>query len=236
MNIRCKLIMSVYLFSCLYFFVDAAKAASEYKPCIQDIKKQAARSEELQKLLADDQKARINNSPTPDIQDLDSIRRKRVGEIFGEGCFKTADDFYAAALIFQHGGDLSFDKNTGLPEASFPDHIFQAFLWAKRAHDLGNTKAKWLIAATADRYLWYIGYKQIFGTQGGRNSPSDRCWCLVPVEDKFLDETRIVYTGKSLKEAILHVQQFPGHAPECKPSICSFTLKSPPPGILPGIW
>ena len=53
----------------------------------------------------------------------DLIRRKRVGEIFGEGCFKTAKDYSAASLIFQHGDT--------------PDHYYQA-LWANRAVELGD--------------------------------------------------------------------------------------------------
>jgi hypothetical protein len=32
----------------------------------------------------------------------DVLRRKRVGEIFGEGCFSKAQDFAAAALVYQH--------------------------------------------------------------------------------------------------------------------------------------
>ena len=72
-------------------------------------------------------------------------------EILGEGCFKSAEDYAAASLIYQHGDS--------------PDHFFQAFIWALRAVQLGDFQQKSLVAMTVDRYLISSGKKQLFGTQ-----------------------------------------------------------------------
>lgn len=109
-------------------------------------------------MYRDDQKNREDFETHPEIpvtQDKviamgrrDLKRRKRVGEIFAEGCLKTADDFAAAAMIFQHG--------------TSPDHFYQTFVWSKRGVDLGDDKQKKLVALAVDRYLVNIGHKQLF--------------------------------------------------------------------------
>ena len=103
-----------------------------------------------------DQKERENFAKITELQrsiflENDLARRKRVGEIFGEGCLKTPRDYLNAALIYQHG------------EVS--DHYYQAFIWANRALSLGDDKASQFVALTIDRYLVSIGHKQLFGSQ-----------------------------------------------------------------------
>lgn len=95
-----------------------------YVSCQDDVAKYALRSEELQQLVNADQADRPDNALKHNAQLRDRERRERVGAIFGEGCFKEARDFAAAALIFQHG-----DR---------PDHVFQAYVWAKRSVELGD--------------------------------------------------------------------------------------------------
>lgn len=63
----------------------------------------------------------------------------------------TGADYYYAAYLFQHG-----DK---------PDDYLFAHILATQAVAIGNTRAKWISAATLDRYLQAIGQKQVFGTQ-----------------------------------------------------------------------
>src|SRR5437016_5319783 len=87
-----------------------ASSQSIIANCISDSNLQKARSKELAELVFADQKARENvffDKMTKDemknfaIKDLE--RRKRVGEIMGEGCINTAKDYAAASLIYQHG-------------------------------------------------------------------------------------------------------------------------------------
>lgn len=67
------------------------------------------------------------------------------------GLLRTGNDFYAAAMIFQHGGDA--------------EHYLVAHALAVRALALGVAKAEWLAAASLDRYLHAIARDQIYGTQ-----------------------------------------------------------------------
>ena len=147
---------NVFCFIFTLFQVQFALAAdnSKYLPCKEDKDRQARRSGELAKLLAEDQASRAGSDPWKTIDlEADRARRMRVGEIFGEGCFSNANDYAAAALIFQHA------------DSSNPDHFFQTFLWAKKAVELGDSKQKWLAAAGIDRFLVNTGHRQLFGTQ-----------------------------------------------------------------------
>lgn len=82
----------------------------------------------------------------------DVARRKRALEIYRSGSLKTGGDFFDAALILQHG-----DK----PDDYLLAHVLCTIAIAKG----NNADARWLSAATLDRYLQAIQQKQIFGTQ-----------------------------------------------------------------------
>lgn len=97
----------------------------------------------------------------------DVVRRKRTLEIYRSGGLKTGEDFFDAALILQHG-----DK----PDDYLLAHVLCTIAIAKG----NNADARWLSAATLDRYLQAIQQKQIFGTQyegdekkGYSNGPYD---------------------------------------------------------------
>src|SRR5262245_18012013 len=97
----------------------ARRDTSAFKSCQEDHTRQAQRSQELRRLAKEDQDDRqgpYDAIDWPKVLVRDENRRKRVGEIFAEGCFQTAADYSAAALIYQHG--------------NVPDHFFQAFLWS----------------------------------------------------------------------------------------------------------
>ncbi|RYF04264.1 MAG: hypothetical protein EOO77_29910 [Oxalobacteraceae bacterium] len=81
----------------------------------------------------------------------DRIRRERVRALLKEDSLSTANDFYHAAFIFQHG-------NT-------PDDYLFAHTLSLASVAKGNKDAAWIAAATLDRYLQKIGQKQIYGTQ-----------------------------------------------------------------------
>jgi hypothetical protein len=76
--------------------------------------------------------------------------------LLAQGRVKTADDFYHAAFILQHG--------------TKPADYLLAHSLALAAAARGKTEAQWIAAATLDRYLMAIGQPQIYGTQYVRDA------------------------------------------------------------------
>lgn len=82
----------------------------------------------------------------------DAVRLKRAKEIYRSGSLVTGADYFDAALILQHSN-------------SSDDYLLGHVL-CTIAIDRGvGADARWLSAATLDRYLQSIQQKQIFGTQ-----------------------------------------------------------------------
>ena len=93
---------------------------------------------ELEKLFELDQKIRSGFlDATPDqlteMRKADSDRRSRVLELYNSGMLKTENDYYRAAMIFQHGVE--------------PDDYLFAHELAVASLALGNQNARWLAAA-----------------------------------------------------------------------------------------
>lgn len=201
--------------------------SGEYVPCSQDPERLEHRQATLQALASEDQKDRsqhpISSEDWDGIKQRDLSRRKQVGEIFGEGCFKDAADFAAGALIFQHGDS--------------PEHYWQAFVWSMRAIQLGDDSQKSMAANGVDRFLVNTNRKQLFASQAAK--PYDEvCWCLRPVEHSFPDAFRVEYKGRSYREALDWVSQMneqSGHS-ECPAVECSEELEPTPQGFVPGLW
>lgn len=212
------------LFFLSLLLITACAHATPLVRCDQDSSKQKNRSEELQNIVAMDQADRdmaYDKIDWDKVSVHDEERRKRVGEIFGEGCFMKAQDYAAAALVYQHG--------------NVPDHYFQTFLWAKKAMDLGDEKAKWLTAAGIDRYLVFINHKQLFGTQAGKPNNA-KCWCLNQVEESFPKDRQISYTGKNIEQQLAWVDSL-NSDPSCKPAkFCPESVSNSPNGTVPGFW
>lgn len=87
----------------------------------------------------------------------DEQRRQDLHRMLDTGEVRSGNDFFHAAMIFQHGQN--------------PDDYLLAHVLAMDAVAQGNKQARWLSAATLDRYLLSIWQPQIFGTQfhGGVN-------------------------------------------------------------------
>lgn len=204
-----------------------ALADTPYIPCLMDAPRQRVRATELAVLVKGDQDDREDwqkKSPEDlaEVTRRDLTRRKRVGEIFGEGCFKTAADYGAAALIYQHG-DIS-------------DHYFQTFIWAKRAVELGDVTQSSLIAKAIDRYLISVGQKQLFGTQADRPGTTEAtCWCLAQVEPTFTDQIRKRYHAKTRTEVYKWLGEL-NQGKTCPNTECIKSLKPSPKGTVPGFW
>ncbi len=80
----------------------------------------------------------------------DEARREQARILLGKPGH-SGEDYYYAAFLFQHGQKAD-------------DYLF-AHILATEAVALGYGRAKWISAATLDRYLQQIGQKQVFGTQ-----------------------------------------------------------------------
>ncbi len=68
---------------------------------------------------------------------------------------------------------------------------------AERAIELGEDDARWLYAATLDRYLTSQGKPQKYGTQ---YQNVDGKWVLLPVDPATTDEERAEYRVPPLQE------------------------------------
>lgn len=192
--------------------------------CMFDVEKQNIRSEELTNIAKQDQEDRENweSKNEEDLQKLevnDLVRRKRVAEIFAEGCLSTSSDYLVAALIFQHG--------------DFPDHYYQAFIWSRKAAELGDKNGKFFSALAIDRYLVSIGKKQLFGSQFYK-AFGDECYCMQPVETTFPDNFRKDYSGRSLNDNYERMSSF--NTSDCPNVECAQMLDDVPPGSIIGFW
>jgi hypothetical protein len=107
------------------------------------------------------------------LHDLDSI--------------KTALDYHHGAYILQHGETLQ--------------DFALAHEFAKKAVELGDESAKWLFAATLDRYLLSTGHLQKFGTQFQINKDGEP-ELVGQIDETVTDEERIKYNVPPLSEAV----------------------------------
>lgn len=143
---------------------------------------------ELQKLFRADQDERINHPEygTREYQSLrerDAERRKRVEAIISSGGLKEPEDYYHAAWILNHGEG--------------PEEIWRAHVLARNAVELGCNLARWLAAATYDRWLMYQGKPQKYGTQIVPDGKRQRVW---DVEPSTTDAERAEWDVPSLDE------------------------------------
>ncbi|NVD44298.1 hypothetical protein [Qipengyuania atrilutea] len=107
---------------------------------------------EMSAMFEADQAARKgDNIDWQTVMREDVARLKRTRELLDADALNTADDYYNAAFIFQHGDEAE-------------DYLLSHVL-AVRSLALGKEEAEWIAAASLDRYLQSIARGQIFGTQ-----------------------------------------------------------------------
>lgn len=121
------------------------------------------------------------------LRQKDKARRDQVLNLIRKKKIRTAADYHHAALIFQHG--------------DVPDDYKLAHNFAQKAVKLGDKSAKWLYAATLDRYLISIGKPQKFGTQFKLNDKGE--WELgEPIDPTVTDEERAKFNVPPLSQAL----------------------------------
>lgn len=116
----------------------------------------------------------------------DRARLARTKELYIQNRLQTGTDFFNAALILQHGD---------LPEDFLLAHELCVVAIMK-----GKSQAKWLAAASEDRFLMNIGRPQRFGTQY-RSDPINAPMKLYPVDPTVTDELRRALNVPTLAEA-----------------------------------
>ena len=98
---------------------------------------------ELKQIFDADQKDRessnVANLDWSRIGARDAVRRKRVRELLEAGRLSAGKDYERAAFVFQHGDGS--------------DDILLAHILSVTAVGKGDLDARWIAAATLDRYL-----------------------------------------------------------------------------------
>jgi hypothetical protein len=108
-------------------------------------------NEELRRLYEADQGDRLASETPADVIERDRARRRRVAELLDAGAAEAGEDFYHAAMVFQHGEDLSDYR--------------RAYELSLRAAEMGHRPGRLLAAAAYDRWLMNQDKPQKYGTQ-----------------------------------------------------------------------
>jgi hypothetical protein len=145
---------------------------------------------ELKLLFEADQRERKNPPPpdTPEyaaLRERDAARRARVRELAAAGALERAEDCYYAALVLHHGGEAA--------------EVEQAHRLALTAMEQEYRPARWLAAATLDRWLMMQGRPQKFGTQ---IVPDGRCFRVGEVDPATTDAERAAWDVRPLARQI----------------------------------
>jgi tetratricopeptide (TPR) repeat protein len=155
---------------------------------------------ELARLTAEDQKDREAGDKIDwtVVGKRDAERLKRTREIAAAGGLHQADDYFNAALILQHS-----DKT---------EDYAQAHEWCLKAVELDPElpSARWLAAATQDRWLMNQGKPQHYGTQYKKVNGR---WILWDVDPSVTDEERIRWEVPTLAEARKRVEEMNAGTP-----------------------
>lgn len=147
-------------------------------------------NKELADLYAEDQSDRLLPSGEQInwtvVAPRDAARLARVKEMCEEQALQTGVDYYHAAMVLQHAHE--------------PEDYLLAHELCIIAISKGNERAKWLAAASEDRYLMNTGRPQRFGTQYCMDKPGGN-YSLYEVAPGLSDWMRRAFNCPSLSEA-----------------------------------
>ncbi len=148
-------------------------------------------NKELQSLYEQDQADRrafeqLDHEQRQQMFQRDRQRRQRVEELIESASLEAPEDYFHAAMVFQHGETL--------------DDYWRAHELAKKGAELGHPTSRWLAAAAYDRWLMNQGKPQKYGTQyvSHGNEPY-RLWDVDPTTT---DEERAAWNVPPLAEAL----------------------------------
>lgn len=121
----------------------------------------------------------------------DRKRRAIVKKLIRGGKVKIKSELFYAAVIFQHG--------------TKPEHFKLANQLTTRSMKMGYKRARWLYAATLDRWLMSCGKPQKFGTQFNNNN-KDKKWLLYKFDPRTTNAERKKYNVRSLEKQLRRVE------------------------------
>ena len=143
----------------------------------------------------------------PALSRRDDGRERRVKELYAADQLRTGPDYYNAAMILQH--------------AMTPDDFLLCHDLCVVAIGKGEPRAKWLAAASMDRFLVSVGRPQRYGTQYGAARPGFPIR-LSPVDATVTDRLRMELGVPPLAELKQREAKmdalFGQHNPPAKPS------------------
>jgi hypothetical protein len=134
-------------------------------------------------------------------------RIKIVMAQIGQGALTVPEDKFNAALILQHTGLTFCDKRL---IGKSPDNYLLAHHLFKSAFEAGYKDARYLVAASIDRYLSFTEGYQKYGTSRVNNQETGKEE-LVPIDRKTPDSERAKYGVPPLSELL---KQYPEQAPK----------------------
>jgi hypothetical protein len=102
-----------------------------------------------------------------------------------------AQDFYHAAFLMQHGEEL--------------EHWWKAHELARKGAELGEHKARYLVAASLDRYLMRQGQPQKYGTNGIWDEKLGR-WRVWDYDPTTTDQERAQWAVPPLAELLSRLE------------------------------
>ena len=152
-------------------------------------------NEELLSLYREDREEHANHAKvnTPEYKAMrlrDLQRRERVLEIVAQNEILSAEDYFHAAQIMNHGDT--------------PEDAQNAHTLALRASELGYRPARWLAAASFDRWLMYQVKPQKYGTNYIYDGIQDWLW---DVDPSTTDEERAEWDVPPLAEQLRKAEE-----------------------------
>jgi hypothetical protein len=179
----------------------ALRTDPRWKPVFEKARAKAAVARkgplnpDLERLFQEDQADRAGSLADSDwkaMEQHDADRRQRVLAILEKGGAREAGDYVHAAMVYQHG--------------TSPKDYDRANQWAAKAVELDPEYpgARWLAAASKDRFLMWSGKPQLYGTQFKKDK--DGPWYLWEVDPKITDEERARWDVPPLARAKSRVE------------------------------
>jgi hypothetical protein len=179
----------------------ALRTDPRWKPFFEKARAKAAAARkgplnpDLERLFQEDQADRAGSLADSDwkaMEQHDADRRQRVLAILEKGGAREAGDYVHAAMVYQHG--------------TSPKDYDRANQWAAKAVELDPEYpgARWLAAASKDRFLMWSGKPQLYGTQFKKDK--DGPWYLWEVDPKITDEERARWDVPPLARAKSRVE------------------------------
>jgi hypothetical protein len=157
-----------------------------------------AQNAQLRELAKEDQDSRNGKK----VERNDEERRIQVLSLIAQGAVVTPEDRFNAALVLQHT-ELKFCEKDLV--STSPENYLLAHYLFKSAYESGYKDARYLVAASLDRYLSFTKGYQKYGTNRVVNRETNKEeW--VPIDRKTSDAERAEYGVPPL--AVL-LKQFP---------------------------